>query len=172
MDQPDDKDNERFRELLPREIAKVAIEYIAERAGAEVALGADLDGIRGYAATGVPAIDVSVECFAPSMRWLPRTRRLQALGSDAGDRERARAYFRSFAGQAPDDDWEPPSDVARLTALYHEVAFVREGARTSLAVTLFGWLLFTIQLPTDLPLPWGSYDRRDFLPKRIFRGWA
>jgi hypothetical protein len=162
--EPSEHEMQRFRQLLPREVAKIAVEYVAHVAGPDVALSPTLDDIRSYAMTGEPPIAVGGEHLGSPVYWLPRTRRFQAVAGDAEEMALVREMLAPYE-QSHDSAWQPPADFPRLTDIYHQLAVRRHGEVAWFSLVLFGWLAFDVKLSADLPLPWNTGVRKVFRPR-------
>jgi hypothetical protein len=81
LSEPTEEEVEEFNDLLIRELAKMAIEYISMIANPEVALLSCLDHIRSCASADDECglLEGGSDYVGEGIRWLPRTRQFMAL---------------------------------------------------------------------------------------------
>jgi hypothetical protein len=166
---PTDEQVDRLNDLMVREASKIAIEFVSLLAGPSVALTPSLDVIRTFAVDGSGSITGGCDYIESSLYWLPTTRRLQAIAMTAEDKDKAQKLA-NLITPGDDDRWEPGPEIPRLTNIYHQMGVTQGPVGSWFVLVLFGWLRVMIRLPNDLSLPWGTYHRRGFLPKRIAWG--
>jgi hypothetical protein len=153
-------------DLIHREAAKIATEYIALAAGPEIALLPELDPIRALARVGSGPDAVSTKYLGPNEVWLPRSRRLLLLGPM--DERPSQEQLDSIAGAlVPADGSAPDSDkVPHWTSFRHQLGLHRRRVAW-FQLTLFDWFVALVPLPDFLPIPWGSMDVRDCLTGEV-----
>jgi hypothetical protein len=143
---------------LDRLACKIALGFIAARAGSEVALDPRLDHIRSCVLDGRPnaATHHALRLAAGADTvFLPRVGRyfsFRAAGSHAAP-DYAELQRRADAGEATGDLFP---NAAPLTDLFHAVAFLRNDTRAAVRVILLGLFQIDVDIPTDLNVPWGS----------------
>jgi hypothetical protein len=155
---------EQIADLMLRETAKMALEYVSYLAGRDVALDPALDIIRDAALEGRDLAgflqQARVHYMGQSAVWLPRTRVMVGVGTDLGSiptRQQQAALLTDDHGRLG----EPASNVVRLQDLNHRLRVRRAGTVAEFDLVLFGWLTSAVRLPSDLPLPWGTSHYRN-----------
>jgi hypothetical protein len=162
---------EELNELLPREVAKIAIEYVAYISSADVALDPRLDSIRRGARYGEPFEWRGSTAGLNRLVYLPRMDFWTQLGAEGTPKPSDDDLWAS--AEAPDGTRrETPADAYHLTHLAHELGVWRDNAGGHFQLILFSWLSYLLDLPADLPIPWGRYHIRDFTRRRFRSGFA
>jgi hypothetical protein len=152
-----------FELLLGREAAKIALDYIAYLSGADVALDPRLDELRAFVLEGDNEIRARRNTFVPPGTraiYLPRTRRIFAIAAEKEDvltAEELKGLLPDPSGQKP-----LPNGVAQLDRIFHLLRVRRDGEIGIVEVVLFILFGTAFELPTDLSVPWGAGEVRDF----------
>lgn len=146
----------RLSNRLDRLACKIALGFIAARAGAEVALDPRLDALRACALEGRTTEETQQALRLPAGSdtvFLPHVRRYFPFGpvGSVGMPDYIELQRRADAGEATADLFP---NAAPLTDLFHAVLFVRNDARAAVRVILFGLVQIDVDIPTDLDVPW------------------
>jgi hypothetical protein len=159
------EDRERAQ-LLDREAAKIAIEYIALVAHPTLALVPQLDPIRSYARHGIDKPDVATIYLGPEQVWLPRSRHLFFIGGP-GDESPAHGRLDELAAQLvpiPSDGSPPrPNDVPDWPGYKHRLALQTDDGAAWFELVLFDCIVSRVVLPRSLTLPWGCFNSKQLL---------
>ncbi len=164
------RDARSLNDLLNREAAKIAIEYISEVAAPEIALLAELDTIREFAC-GTSTFDGARTVYlgpSPFVR-LPRTNRALFLPEEdwSPSQEEADAMMDQLAPEPADGSTPSLDQIPAWPGFIHRLDLKRDQDGTHLDVTLFTAIMTTIALPSGLPLPWGCFDEKDLISGAI-----
>jgi hypothetical protein len=155
------KQMDEFNALLPREAAKVAIEYIALVADPSVALDTRLDPLRHWALFGDSGEYYIADYVGKRGVYLPRTgyyHKLDDWGTAVPSHEEQTALVTN-----PDGTQRglPPNTVV-LRWPVHRLQLWRDSDGGHFEMTLFSWLGVRLPLALQLPVPWGRFDSWDF----------
>jgi hypothetical protein len=163
--QQDGEPPDRLQKLLGREGAKIAIEYISKRCGADVARDPALVAVRDCARHDAQLEHLKAGYYGHPIVWFPRFGRWVVLASPGpkAAMERMVAELEQVEGRPPGLPQVPPP--------VHTLGFskTREGGR--FVVLLFDCLIAQVPLPESLPLPWGRDDLFDVGRKRSATRW-
>ncbi|MGH7513630.1 MAG: HNH endonuclease [Gemmatimonadales bacterium] len=139
---------ERFQRLLGREGAKIAIEYIGRRCGADVARDPALAAVRDCARHDAELAHLKAGYYGHPIVWCPKFGRWVVLASPGpkAEMERLVAELEQVEGRPPGLPQVPPP--------IHTLGFskTREGGR--FFILLFDCLIAQVPVPESLPLPW------------------
>jgi hypothetical protein len=145
------QDAKGFNQLLVREAAKAAVEYVALAFSSEMALRTELDPIRTCARDGIP-LDGAWVGTAGREIWLPRLGLMMNTGEDAPTPEE---LTRLKPGtQSPEGRYIP--------RLRHELMVARRAEGCQFTLVLFGGFGVRVPLPSALPWPGVRYHFKDF----------
>jgi hypothetical protein len=165
------RDFERFKQLLAREAAKIAIEYIALVTAPEIAQLPALNRLRQFVRTGDDVyLTQSGLLNGPTITVLPNTG-FVLIFAEPGKPvpEDLDAYLEAALPARKEE--EPPdlTGLAEWPGYVHEIALIDDG-RPRFELTLFSRFLAGSYLPSDLPLPWGTSSSLDVVTKEA-RGY-
>jgi len=159
-------------ELLGREAAKIAIEYVARVAGPEMALVHELDGLREHARHGPEFAGIQVAYVGPRPPVrLPRLDEVHVLGRDLPRQAKLDQMIEELVPQPPGGAKPDPSQVAAWPGFEHRVELIRGAAGPRFQLTLFSCLVVAVPLPGSLAdlLPWGCFDSKDLRTGEVQR---
>jgi hypothetical protein len=142
-----------LEERLPREVGKIAIEYLGLRYGASIALMPELDPLRQFSryGTGEPPIGRMGLYYGDRPIYLPRSNQLHQFRETPGDKMSYEEQWRLVV----DDEGHPlppPPDAVPLTHLAHRLWVWRDPGGVHFELTLFSCFGFHLLLPVRLPI--------------------
>lgn len=164
---PDSKELGDFPELLPRVVAKIAIEYIGLRYGAELALDPLLDPLRAYARYGTGDRPPGFLALrnGDQLLYFPRTNQLhqfrQSPGEPVSDEAQLRLAIDETGRPLP-----PPPEALHLTEIEHRIQLWRDEDGLHFSLLMFSTFWAQLELPVDLPIQALRVDVWDFSRRR------
>jgi hypothetical protein len=161
---PESKQLDEFERLMPRVVAKVAIEYIGLRYGADIALLPALDALRQFARYGTgerPRGFLGLAHGDHRLLYFPRTNQLHAFRQTPGEAVSDEQQLQLAVDEAG-QPLPPPPDALPLRDIQHWLQVWKDADGLHFSWLLFSCFWFQLWLPPELPIYRFSADVWDF----------